>query len=65
MFDATELEILMTALDAEARVLRAFEEHGVPMVRQLAIVATLKAKVADALEAESKKAATVAAKEAS
>lgn len=58
MFDATELSILATALEAEADFLRAADRHGVPTVRQLARIAALKAKIADLIDAEAKKGAS-------
>lgn len=60
MFTQTELQILLVALDAEADWLRAAERHNLTVIRQTAAVSVLKAKIADALDAETKKAAAAA-----
>lgn len=63
MFTAAELSIILTALDSEADFLRNAERHNIPTVRQLAMIAAMKAKVCDALEAVEKTASAAPSKE--
>jgi len=57
MFDVTELQVLAAALDTEAEFFRSVERHGEQSTRQLSILAALKLKVVEALEAAAVEAA--------